>query len=117
MKGVFSKLFLTIGICISMASCGWLTKLNKPSNADNNLGSPMMKISYTMTATDWQVDSICKADKLPSLDSWIINAFKDYETDETIIKRMYIKEENGMELVYIVVGRNEPYKVTRRISN
>ncbi len=101
-------------ICVSVASCGWLTKV--PKDDSNIVYGTQMFTSYTMNATNWQVDSICKADDLPNIDTWILNGFKDYETGENIVKRMYIKQTGKNEIIYIVTGTNEPYIVTRRIT-
>ena len=68
MKNAFKKIILTIGLCMTMVSCGWLTKLSNTGNTGNNtaLGSSMIT-SYTMNATMRQVDSICTVDNLPDI--------------------------------------------------
>lgn len=114
MKNILSKIILAIGLSISVVSCGWFTKMPK-DNTDTNLGTSMMN-SYVMDATMWQVDSICKADALPDMDVWLISTFKDFETGEAIVRRMYIKQLGEEEIIYIITGDNEPYKVTRRIT-
>jgi hypothetical protein len=115
MKKFFKNLFLSITVLATLTSCGWLFKTPRDDNNPSTYGATM-KISYTMTASNWQVDSICTADGLPLLNQWITNTFTDFETGETIVKRMYIKEDGAVEMVYIVVGSNEPYEVTRRIT-
>lgn len=100
-------------ICVSVASCGWLTKL--PKDNGGVYGTQMLT-SYTMRATNWQIDSICRVDTLPNIDAWTLSGFKDYETGENIVKRMYIKQTGKNEIIYIVTGVDEPYLVTRRIT-
>ena len=115
MKKFFKNLFLTIAVAASITSCGWLTKLSHSNTGTTEFGTTM-KVSYTMQATDWQIDSICTADALPPLDEWIVNTFQDFETGQRIVKKMYIKEDTKNELIYIIVGSSEPYQVTRRIT-
>lgn len=115
MKRFFKNLLLTITVAASLTSCGWLTKLARNNDNSGVYGSSM-RVSYTMMATNWQVDSICRADELPNLEEWIVNSFQDYETGQYVVKKMYIKEEGQNEIIYIIVGQEEPYQVTRRIT-
>lgn len=117
MKNAFKKIILTIGLCMTMVSCGWLTKLSNGGNENNNptLGSSMI-VSYTMDASMKQVDSICRVDKLPALEGWLTTQFTDYETGQPIVRRMYIKEYGETEIIYIITGTDEPFVVTRRIT-
>lgn len=115
MKNFFKNLILSIVMCLTFVACDLLFKTPR-NNDGQSLGNPSMKLSYEMTATEWQVDSICKADTLPTIDTWILQSFIDYESGDRITKRMYIKEYGDNEVVYIIVGVNEPYKVTRRIT-
>lgn len=116
MKKFFKYILLVVSIFALIGGCVWPTRV-KPGNDDNIvLGGPQMLNSYVMTASDYQVDSICVADTLPSLDTWMLSAFKDYETGEQIVKRVYIKQSGDEEVMYIITGRSEPYSVTRRIT-
>ena len=115
MKTFFKNLILSIVLCFSFVACDLIFKT--PRNNDNNqLGTSSMKASYEMVATAWQVDSICAADTLPNIDTWLLQRFTDFETGSTIVKRMYIKTNGDKEAVYIVVGTEEPFNVTRRIT-
>lgn len=116
MKRFFKNLFLTIALTASLTSCGWLTKLSRNNDGDQGTLGSSMKVSYTMMASAWQVDSICTADSLPIIDEWITNSFIDYETGMKITKRMYIKEDTENEIIYIIVGDSAPFQVTRRIT-
>lgn len=115
MKKFLKNLLLSAAVVLSMSSCGWLTKLAR-NNDNNGVYGSSMRVSYTMMATNWQVDSICRVDELPSLEEWIVNSFQDYETGQYVVKKMYIKEEGQNEIIYIIVGQQEPYEVTRRIT-
>lgn len=115
MKTFFKKFILTIVMCLSFVGCDLLFKTPRNDN-NQTYGATGMKASYEMVATAWQVDSICKADTLPNLDAWIFSTFNDYETGEIIYKRMYVKEGGEKEIIYIIMGDKEPYKVTRRIT-
>jgi hypothetical protein len=113
MKKYIEKIAISLIMVMMVVSCGLFKKACKEK--DVQFGTSMMN-SYVMNASKWQVDSICTADTLPSLDKWIINQFKDYETGEYITKYMYIKSLGKDEIVYIIIGESEPYKVQRRIT-
>ena len=84
--------------------------------ADVNFGTSMMVI-YTMDINQYQLDSICVADTLPYYDNWIKARFTDYETNTVFVKRMCFKKcVDYDEVIYILVGENEPYEITKRIS-
>ena len=114
MKNHLKNFILAIVMCLTFVGCDLLFKTPRKDN-NTNLGVGM-KASYEMVATAWQVDSICKADTLPTLDMWLVTTFNDFETGESIYKRMYIKELGVNEIIYIIMGNDEPYKVTRRIT-
>lgn len=69
--------------------------------------------------TPKQVDSMCIIDRLPrNLDEWISERYLDFEYSRYVTKRMYIKvysEES--ELIYILIPRENLYKVTKRFVN
>jgi len=114
MKNFLKKIVLVLVMCLSFVACDLIFKT--PRNNDNqNLGTSMI-LSYTMNATEWQVDSICKADTLPDIDNWLRTQFTDYETNELVTKRLYYKEWGDKEVVYIITGTSEPYIVMRRIT-
>lgn len=67
-------------------------------------------------ATINQVDSIIAVDSLPNLNKWLNSTYKDYETNEKITKRLYIRQKENKEIVYIITGIKEPYKITKRVT-
>lgn len=70
----------------------------------------------THNYTAFQVDSMCVADALPvDFKGWIRRAYSDYETNEYVIRYMYIKELNdNYEMIYIVTPRGEMFVVSKR---
>lgn len=75
--------------------------------------------AYIYYYTAKQVDSMCVVDKLPrNLDEWICEKYLDFEYSRYVIKRMYIKEfGDDAELIYLLIPREELYKVTKRYVN
>ena len=113
MKEFIAKLAIAVGLCLSTVGCGWLIKV--PKENEPVYGTHMLN-SYVMTATEWQVDSICNADALPEMKTWMVTSFKDYETGNVVVKHMYFKSVGEKEIVYIITGVEEPYSVQRRIT-
>lgn len=118
MKRFLKNLILSLSIILLISSCGWIIGVqNNGGNTDGIvLGAPAMKNSYVMTASEYQLDSICVADTLPDPAKWLGVNFKDYETGEQVMKRMHIKHWGKTEIVYIIIGTKEPYNITRRIT-
>lgn len=112
MKNVFKYILTSVLISIFFIGCA--TVKNQPK--DISFGTSM-KIEYVIDdAKTYQIDSILIADTLPNIDKWLIMNYIDYETNKKIIKRMYIRKyESGFENTYIIIGNNEPYKITKRI--
>ena len=63
-----------------------------------------------------QIDSMCVADALPrDLNEWLSKSFNDYETNEYVVRHMYIKElNNNREMIYLITERGEMYVVSKR---
>ena len=114
MKKFITNLLAAVMLCLSVASCGWLRNICK-NDVEPTYGTSMMN-SYVMEATRWQIDSICAADALPTMDKWIVKSFRDNETGVSIYKYMYIKSLGKDEVIYIIVGNSEPYSLQRRIT-
>lgn len=58
------------------------------------------------------LDSLINADTLPMLDYWAVSAFRDYETSERLVRRIYMKDNT----VYIVEDvNNDSVKINKRI--
>lgn len=109
------KRFLTILIvAISMlftVSCSTI------KNTDEITFGTQMMVIYTMDISQYQLDSICTVDTLPNYDTWIKARFTEYETNTVFVKRMCFKNTPEYdEVIYILVGENEPYEITKRIA-
>ena len=115
MKNIFKKVILGLGISLMLLGCGVVKKQQERNNYP--LGTSM-KISCNIeNGKEYQIDSIMTADTLPKLERWLSTIYLDYETNDKIQKRMYIRQyKNGTEAVYIIVGSKEPYKITKRIT-
>lgn len=67
-------------------------------------------------ARTYQVDSLIMADTLPELNRWLGTTFVDDVTNKRTTKRTYIKKYSGKsEIVYIISGNYEPFKIVKRI--
>lgn len=86
-------------------------------NFDEIAFGSSMRNSYTMEITKSQLDSICHADTLPSVERWASARFTDYETNKSYMKRMCRKSVNGVEYMYILAEDGRKYKITRRITD
>ena len=111
MKNLFKFITFIFIFAFIIGCCG--TK-----NVVNNevLGTSMKYSLYIEKATDYQVDSLISVDKLPQLERWLGNTFVDYNTNEMISKRMYIKKNDKGEVVYVITGNTEPFKIEKRIT-
>ena len=79
MKSLITRITAFLILALLTFSCGPGKQLQK-------------MYGYEKMVKMYQVDSICVADTLPSIDEWISTTFYDYETNEAIVKRMFIKE-------------------------
>lgn len=107
------RFFTIILIAITMIFCGCASEKN---TGDLVFGSAM-KVNYTLSVSDMQMDSICNVDELPNYRTWLGTKFTDYETNTVYFKRIYFKSySDDYEMIYILLGEKEPYKITRRIA-
>lgn len=116
MKHLLLKLALTIGLLLGMCSCKLFTHV--PKDNDIVMGQ-MMKTEFNFEATIAQVDSVCIADTLPTLNKWTGRQFDDFETGFKYTKLMYIKTFNkNKEVIYILLmDEEEPYPFQKRVVN
>ena len=114
MKKIFKKvlialvlLFMFIGCCVS----------KKAVKNDYPFGTSMRLTCNIQNGFQYQIDSIIIADTLPPIDRWLKTEYLDYETNDRLLKRMYIRQyKNGTESVYTILGSKEPYKISKRIT-
>lgn len=106
------RFFITLIMALSMLfmfSCK-----TQENVGEINFGSSIT-MDYTLEIGNRGIDSICVVDSLPDYREWVGAKFTDYETNETIYKRMCMKRYNdGVEFLYILVGYEEPYIISRR---
>lgn len=102
-------IFLLLFLCTSCST--------QKNIEEITFGSSSMLVSYTMMISNVQLDSICTVDFLPNQDKWISTTFTDYETNVEYLKKIYIKKySDECEIIYILTGNKEPYRITRRIT-
>ena len=115
MKHFLNNTMVIVGLALMFAGCG-VTKKQQERN-DYPLGTSMRLACNIQDGKMYQIDSLIAADTLPQLNKWLRSVYIDYETGERILKRMYIRQyNNGNEAVYLVVGSQEPYKISKRIT-
>lgn len=110
--GNMKRIFTFLLIAFLLFSCK-----TQENIGEITFGTSSMQNLYEMTITQHQIDSICEADMLPNYTEWLKARFTDYETNTVFVKRMYFKscsDEN--EVIYILIGESEPYKITKRIA-
>lgn len=113
MTNIFKKVILTLSLLLITLSCGVV----KHQTENITLGLSRMTEERLNNCNQYQIDSLIVADTLPRLNRWLLTTYVDYETNEKVYKRMCIKKySNGSECAYIIIGSNEPYKITKRIT-
>jgi len=95
----------TIGCCVQ-----------KKVETERVLGAAMKQVLVIEQASLYQVDSLIDADTLPRFDRWISGTFVEYNSNKKITKRTIIKQFSGSEIVYVVTGNTEPFKIEKRIT-
>ena len=115
MKYFFKKAMVIVGLALMFVGCGVVKKQQERN--DYPLGTSMRLACNIQDGKMYQIDSLIAADTLPQLNKWLRSVYIDYESGERILKRMYIRQyNNGNEAVYLVVGSQEPYKISKRIT-
>lgn len=112
MFGIFKKLSVFLVACLLFIGCG---NCRKVPVEQIEYPDAMKTVFVIDNATQYQVDSVCYADKLPSLGDWMLIQFMDYETRKRTYKRVLVRTTTqGMEYTYVIVGMNEPFEITKR---
>lgn len=78
-----------------------------------------MQTVIEMRASEYQLDSICKADTLSqNIDDWLNAEFVSYETGDTIPKYVWIKQWScGTLIKYVITGKVEPFMIEKTITS
>ena len=115
MKHFLKSAMVIVGLALMLVGCGVVKKQQERN--DYPLGTSMRLACNIQDGKMYQIDSLIAADTLPQLNKWLRSVYIDYESGERILKRMYIRQyNNGNEAVYLVVGSQEPYKISKRIT-
>lgn len=119
MKDKILSLIVFFSLLFSFTGCGTLNKIfhkTDKENTETTFGATQNMYQVTHEYTPFQVDSMCVADALPgNFEGWIRRTFTDYETNQYVVRYMYIKELNDKyEMIYIVTPRGEMYVVSKR---
>lgn len=112
MKKLLINLTVLIIMLFSITCCA----TTKNVMVNERLGASMVVETINGNG-QFQIDSIIKADTLPNLNKWLLSSFVDYETNKKVLKRVCIKQyKDGTEVMYIITGQNEPFKIVKRIT-
>jgi hypothetical protein len=118
MKNKFLSFIVLFSIIFSFTGCGLIKKISNKGNSDTEvvMGTTqnMYQVMHEYDAR--QIDSMCVVDALPrDLNEWLSKSFNDYETNERVVRHMYIKElNNNREMIYLITERGEIYVVSKR---
>lgn len=119
MKDKILSLIIFFSLLFSFTGCGTLNKIfhkTDKENTETTFGTTQNMYQVTHEYTMHQIDSMCVADMLPmKFEGWTCKTYTDYETNQYIIRYMYIKELNdNYEMIYIVTPRGDIYVVSKR---
>lgn len=108
MKNLFFNLMVFITLILSAHKC---------NDVKTNENGSMF--GYEMLINNRQLDSICVADTLnPYIEEWFSTDFYDYETNQKITQKIYIKElSDESEITYVLIPKNDTlYLIIKRIA-
>ena len=119
MKDKILSLVIFFSLLFSFTGCGTLSKIFHKADKENTettLGATQNMYQTTYEYTMCQIDSMCVADILPmKFEGWNCRTYIDYETNQYIVRYMYVKELNdNYEMIYIVTPRGDIYVVSKR---
>lgn len=98
------KILLSVFIAgLAITSCCLMKKAN------NKIDESFKMTAKEMIINMYQIDSICYVDDLPrSFDEWMTYTFYDYNTNDEILKKMYIKKiTDELQYVYILTPETD----------
>lgn len=119
MKDKILSLIIFFSLLFSFTGCGTLNKIfhkTDKENTETTFGTTQNMYQVTREYTMHQIDSMCVADVLPmKFEGWTCRTYTDYETNQYIVRYMYVKELNdNYEMIYIVTPRGDIYVVSKR---
>lgn len=110
MKRLFKILVI---LTLVLVSCSTQQNLTTSTEV---LGSGIKYDLLIENAKLYQLDSLIKADTLPMLNVWYEGTFIDYNTNNSITKRVFIKKYGKTKITYVVTGNKEPFFIEKRIK-
>lgn len=115
-RTVMKKFVLLLFFASIVGSCCLFRHGHK--DKDGVISGASMRTEFSFEATMQQVDSVCIADTLPTLNKWLSRKFEDFETGFINEKLMYIKVlNNKKEVIYILlIDKEEPYPFEKRVA-
>ena len=119
MKDKILSLIIFFSLLFSFTGCGTLNKIfhkTDKENTETTFSTTQNMYQVTHEYTMHQIDSMCVADMLPmKFEGWTCKTYTDYETNQYIVRYMYVKELNdNYEMIYIVTPRGDIYAVSKR---
>jgi hypothetical protein len=119
MKDKILSLIIFFSLLFSFTGCGTLSKIfhkTDKENTETTFGTTQNMYQVTHEYTMYQIDSMCVADMLPmKFEGWTCRTYTDYETNQYIVRYMYVKELNdNYEMIYIITPRGDIYVVSKR---
>lgn len=119
MKDKILSLIIFFSLLFSFTGCGTLNKIfhkTDKENTETTFSTTQNMYQVTHEYTMHQIDSMCVADMLPmKFEGWTCKTYTDYETNQYIVRYMYVKELNdNYEMIYIVTPRGDIYVVSKR---
>ena len=119
MKDKILSLIIFFSLLFSFTGCGTLNKIfhkTDKENTETTFSTTQNMYQVTHEYTMHQIDSMCVADMLPmKFEGWTCRTYTDYETNQYIVRYMYVKELNdNYEMIYIVTPRGDIYVVSKR---
>lgn len=77
-----------------------------------------MQNAFSFEATMAQVDSVCIADTLPTLNRWNGKQFEDFETGQIFTRLFFIKVigKNNNVIYTLLIDDEEPYLFQKRVT-
>lgn len=107
MKEIVFKISIIALLLFNCVGCGCLKKQQNSS-----------MYGYEYLFNQRQLDSMCFADNInPYIDEWFTTLFIDYETNQMVEKKMYIKElSKKKEAIYTLIQKDTLYLITKRIG-
>jgi hypothetical protein len=119
MKHLFVKILLVLSLLALTSQCVLFKHTPKSDNVNGDIvmGTTMQN-AFSFEATMAQVDSVCVADTLPTLNRWNGKQFEDFETGQIFTRLFFIKVigKNNNVIYTLLIDDEEPYLFQKRVT-